>query len=313
MSLAAANSMRAIGYKVTSVLLFVIMASLIKAASVEVPPGQAVFFRSFFALPVIVGWLMARGQFPDGLGTQNPMGHVWRGLIGSCAMGMSFAGLAILPLYEVKAIQYAMPLFVVILAAMILGEKVRKVRLAAVGLGMIGVLIILWPRLTTFTSGEDVEPVLAFGALIVLTGSLFAAMAQIFVRRLVETEDTAAIVFWFSVTATVLSLTTVPFGWAIPSMTSVVFLVGSGLIGGVGQILLTSAYRYADASIVAPFEYASMLFAVGIGLVVFGEVPTLKMLGGAALVIAAGVLIILRERQLKIQRGKARPYVTPGG
>ena len=227
-------------------------------------------------------------------------------------MGMSFAGLAILPLYEVKAIQYAMPLFVVILAALMLGERVRKVRLTAVGMGMIGVLIILWPRLTTF-SGEGVDPRLAFGALVVLCGSLCAAFAQIFVRRMVETEETAAIVFWFSVTATCLSLLTIPFSWAVPSPKAAMFLVCSGLVGGVGQILLTSAYRYSDASIIAPFEYASMLFAVAIGYLIFEEVPTLGMLVGAALVIAAGLLIILRERYLRIRRGKGRKHVTKYG
>jgi drug/metabolite transporter (DMT)-like permease len=313
MSFAPVNPFRAIALKIASVLLFVLMASLIKAASSEVPPGEAVFFRSFFALPVIVGWLAWRGELRYGLKTVNPMGHVWRGVIGSTAMAMSFAGLAILPLYEVKAIQYAMPLFVVILAALMLGETVRKVRLTAVGMGMVGVLIILWPRLTAFTNGGEVDPRLAFGAIIVLSGSFCAAMAQIFVRRLVETEETAAIVFWFSITATGLSLLSAPFGWAVPSVSVVFYLILSGLFGGVGQILLTSAYRYADASIIAPFEYASMLFAVAIGFFVFREVPTWTMLAGAAIVIAAGVLIILREHYLRLQRGKARQHVTKYG
>ena len=313
MSMAAANPFRAIALKVISVLLFVIMASFIKAASAEVPPGETVFFRSLFALPVILGWLVFRGELATGLRTKNPMGHLWRGLIGTAAMGMSFAGLAILPLYEVKAIQYAMPLFVVILAAIVLGETVRKVRLTAVGMGMIGVLIILWPRLSTFTSGDDIEPVLAMGALVVLTGSFCAALAQVFVRRLVETEEAATIVFYFSITATVLSLLSAPFGWVMPSWETLGYLLGAGLVGGTGQILLTSSYRYADASIIAPFEYSSMLFAVLIGLVFFDEVPTPMMLLGASIVIAAGVLIILRERYLRIQRGKARKVVTKYG
>ena len=313
MSFAPTDPFRAIALKVTSVLAFVIMASFIKAASAEVPPGQTVFFRSLFALQVIMGWLALRGQLRDGLKTRNPLGHLWRGLIGTMAMGMSFAGLAILPLYEVKAIQYAMPLFVVILAALVLGETVRKVRLTAVGMGMVGVLIILWPRLSAFTGGDEIEPALAMGALIVLTGSFCAALAQVFVRRLVESEDAAAIVFYFSVTATLLSLATLPFGWVQPSWSSLGFLLGAGLVGGTGQILLTSSYRYADASIIAPFEYSSMLFAIAIGLIFFDEVPTPMMLFGAAVVIAAGVLIILRERYLRIQRGKARRVVTKYG
>lgn len=312
MSVATEDPYRAIALKLTSVLLFVGMASLIKVASTEVPPGEAVFFRSLFALPVIVLWLLSRGELRTGLKARDPKAHVVRGLIGSMAMGMSFAGLAILPLYEVKAIQYAMPLFVVILAAVMLGEKVRKVRLTAVAMGMIGVLIILWPRLTAFTD-DTLDPRLAFGAVVVLTGSLCAAFAQIFVRRMVETEDTAAIVFWFSLTATGLSLLTLPFGWVLPSPKVAAFLVAAGLVGGAGQILLTSSYRYADASIIAPFEYASMLFAVAIGYAIFNEVPTPSMLLGAAVVISAGVLIILRERYLRIRRGKARKIVTKYG
>ena len=312
MSIAQENPFRAIALKLVSVLLFVVMASLIKAASAEVPPGEAVFFRSLCAIPVIVVWLAARGDLRTGLKTTDPKAHVFRGLIGSMAMGMSFAGLAILPLYEVKAIQYAMPLFVVVLAAVMLGETVRKVRLTAVAMGMVGVLIILWPRLTAF-SDDTLDPRLAFGALVVLTGSLCAAFAQVFVRRMVETEQTAAIVFWFSITSTSLSLLTIPFGWVVPSTSALVYLVGAGLIGGTGQIMLTSAYRHADASIVAPFEYSSMLFAVAIGYIFFAEVPTLGMLVGAAIVISAGVLIILRERYLHIQRGKGRRHVTKYG
>ncbi len=306
------NPARAISLKVSSVFLFVIMASLIKSASDEVPPGEAVFFRSLFAIPVIVAWLASRGELSTGFRTISVRAHVFRGLIGTSAMALSFAGLAILPLYEVKAIQYASPLFVVVLAALMLGEKVRKVRLTAVFLGLIGVLIVLWPRLTAFTDGSADEK-LAFGALVVLSGSLCAAFAQIHVRRMVETEQTAAIVFWFSLTATMLALLTLPFGWAMPSPRAAAMLIGAGLIGGVGQILLTSAYRFADTGVIVPFEYASMLFAVGIGYTVFSEVPTAQQMVGAAVVIAAGVLIILRERQLKLQRGKARQIVTKYG
>ena len=133
------NPILAIGLKLCAVVLFVIMAAFIKAASSEVPPGQAVFFRSFCALPVIVLWLASRGELRVGLKTIDPRGHLVRGLLGSSAMGLSFAGLAILPLSEVKAIQYAVPLFVVILAAIMLGETVRKVRLTAVAMGLVGV------------------------------------------------------------------------------------------------------------------------------------------------------------------------------
>lgn len=312
MDRASDNPMLAIGLKLASVIFFVVMAACVKAASTDVPPGQAVFFRSFFAIPVIVAWLALRGELATGLRAQNPWKHVTRGVIGTGAMAFSFAGLALLPLSEVKAIQYATPLFVVVLAAIFLGERVRAVRLTAVALGMAGVLMILWPRLSSF-SAEAASSKLALGALLVLCGSMCAAIVQVFVRRMVETEATAAIVFWFSVTASVLSLATIPFGWAMPTPGTAALLVAAGLFGGVGQILTTSAYRFADASVVSPFEYASMLLAVAIGYVFFAELPTPQMLGGAVLVIAAGVLIIFRERQLRLRRGRARQVVTKYG
>jgi drug/metabolite transporter (DMT)-like permease len=153
----------------------------------------------------------------------------------------------------------------------------------------------------------------AFGAMLVLGGAVFAALAQVFVRKLVQTEETSAIVFWFSLTATALSLVTLPFGWVWPTPTEAALLVSAGLLGGVGQILLTSSYREADASLVAPFDYASMLFALAIGYFVFAEVPTWTMLGGAALVVVAGILIIWRERKLGLERARQRKAMTPQG
>ena len=302
--------LRGIAYKVVSVIVFIVMASMIKATAADVPSGEAVFFRSFFAMPVIVFWLATRRELGTGFVASNPMGHVWRGLVGTMAMGLGFAGLGYLPLPEVTAIGYAAPLLTVIFAAMFLGEDVRAFRISAVILGLIGVLIVVWPRLS-ITSGNHLGQAQAFGAILVLGGAVFAALAQVFVRKLVMTEKTPAIVFYFSLTATILSLTTLPFGWVVPNAQQTTLLVGAGLLGGVGQIFLTSSYREADASVVAPFDYASMIFALGIGYFVFAEVPTLTMLIGAAVVVTAGCLIIWRERQLGIERARQRKAMTP--
>lgn len=301
---------RGILLKIASVLVFIVMASLIKYTSASVPPGEAVFFRSLFAMPVILAWLGWRHELRKGLQTAQPMGHVWRGVVGTMAMGLGFAGLAFLPLPEVTAIGYAAPLLVVIFAAMFLGEEVRLFRISAVVVGMVGVLIVLSPRLSV---GADLSHAEALGAMLVLGGAVFVALAQIFVRKLVATESTSAIVFYFSLTATLLSLVTLPFGWVLPSPTEVALLIMAGLLGGVGQVLLTSSYRHADASVIAPFEYVSILFALGIGYWVFSEVPTLSMLGGAVLVVLAGIMIIWRERQLGIERARQRKAMTPQG
>ncbi len=304
--------LRGIAFKVVSVVVFIVMAALIKTTAQHVPAGQTVFFRSFFALPVIVAWLVLRGEMGSGLRASNPLGHFWRGVVGTCAMGLGFAGLGYLPLPEVTAIGYAAPLLTVIFAAMFLGEEVRAFRISAVALGMAGVMIVLWPRLTISTNAP-MDHTQALGAMLVLGGAVFAALAQVFVRKLVATEKTSAIVFYFSLTATLLSLTTLPFGWVIPTAYEATLLVLAGLLGGVGQIFLTSSYREADASVVAPFDYASMIFALGIGYFIFDEVPTLTMLAGAALVVTAGILIILRERHLGLKRAQQRKAMTPQG
>lgn len=303
---------RGILYKLTSVTLFITMAALIKATADHVPPGQAVFFRSFFAIPVILIWLALRRDLQTGLRVKSPMGHFWRGFVGTAAMGLGFAGLGLLPLPEVTAIGYAAPLLTVVFAAMFLGEAVRLFRLAAVALGLVGVTIVLAPRLTIF-AGAEVETAAAFGAMLVLMGAVCAALAQVYVRKLVQTEQTSAIVFYFSLTATGLSLLTLPFGWVVPTPAQAGLLIGAGVLGGLGQIFLTSAYRYADASVVAPFDYASMLMAIAIGYVFFSETPTGPMLAGAGLIVLAGILIIWREHALGLRREKARQGMTPQG
>jgi drug/metabolite transporter (DMT)-like permease len=306
------NPLRGIALKVISVMLFTLMAVCIKAASAGVPPGQAVFFRSFFAMPVILGWLAWRHDLRHGLDTQNPMGHLWRGLVGTAAMGLGFTALGLLPLPEVTALGYAAPLLTVIFAAMFLGEQVRIFRLTAVLIGLVGVMIVLAPRLTVMDieTASKLETVGAFAALL---GAVFAALAQVFVRKLVQTEATAAIVFYFSATAALLSLATLPFGWTVPTSREAGFLVTAGLLGGIAQILLTTSYRHAEVGVIAPFEYASMIFALGFGYLLFDETPTAHMLTGSALIVAAGLFIIWRERQIGLKRARARSVMTPQG
>jgi drug/metabolite transporter (DMT)-like permease len=303
------SPLRGIALKLTSVVLFTVMASLIKATSAHVPPGEAVFFRSFFAMPVILVWLAMRGDLRTGLRVKRPLGHVLRGLVGVSAMGSSFAALGLLPLPEVTALGFAAPLLTVLLAALLLGERLRLFRLSAVMLGLVGVTVVLWPRLTL----EGMTDAATWGVVLVLVSAVLRALAQIQVRHMVATEETSAIVFYFSLTATLFSLLTVPFGWALPDAVVLAQLIGAGLIGGVAQIFLTSAYRFAGAAVVAPFDYASILFAILFGYFFFDEVPTAMVLIGSALVMVAGGIIIWRERQLGLQRGKARANMTPQG
>mgnify|MGYP000040882053 FL=1 len=140
---------------------------------------------------------------------------------------------------------------------------------------------------------------------------MLRALVQVHLRQLVQNEHTAAIVFYFSVTASALALLTAPFGWVIPSAGTLGLLVAAGLIGGVAQILVTSAYRFGSVSMLAPYDYTSMLFAIILGYFLFDELPTALMLVGSSLVIVAGALVIWRERQLGMERSKVRAVSDP--
>jgi len=306
------NPLRGILLKIASVAVFMAMATCVKVVSIHVPTGEVVFFRSFFAIPVILVWLWFSHDLRHGLKTQNPMGHLWRGLVGGTAMALSFTALGLLPLPEVTAIGYASPLLVTIFAAMFLGETVRLYRLGAVVLGLAGVLIVLAPRLSVL-GVESATKLETVGAMAMLMAAVFMALAVVFVRKMVNTETTAAIVFYFSLTCTVLSLATIPFGWEMPTAKEAALLVAAGLLGGFGQILLTTSYRHAETAVIAPFDYTSMLLALAIGYTLFAEVPTGPMLAGAVLVVSAGLFIIWREHRLGLERGKARKVMTPQG
>lgn len=307
------NPGRAILLKVCAVTSFVLMATLIKATGKGVPAGEIVFFRSLFAIFPILIYLAFRGQLKTALRTSNIMGHLGRGLVGVIAMGLGFYGLTQLPLPEVIALGYALPLMVVVFSALILKEDVRLYRWGAVIVGLIGVLIISWPRLTLVAGEAGLSDGQTAGVIAVLLSAVVAAMAAIIVRSLVEHEAAPTIVLYFSLTATGASLLTIPFGWATPSTTQTGLLIGSGIFGGIGQILVTQSYRYADTSTVAPFEYVSILLGIGIGYFVFSDIPSSQTLAGSAVVIAAGVFIIYREHRLGLERRRSRRVLTPQG
>lgn len=294
--------LRAIALKVTSLVAFFTMATLIKLTSDRIPPGEAVFFRAAFSLPVILVWLAFLGEMPRGLRTKMPMGHVWRGVIGTSAMALNFTALGLLSLPEATVIGYAAPILTVIFAAMFLGEEIRAFRISAVVLGMVGVIVVMAPRLSLGAGEVGLRE--ALGATVAFGGALFAALAQVQVRRLIETEHTAAIVFWFLSTAAIMSLFTLPWGWVMPGPGLFALLVLTGLLGGIGQILLTVSYRHADMGVIAPFEYVTILFAIVVGYLVFDEVPTGPMLTGAAIIIFAGIIILWREHKLGLDRAR---------
>ncbi|HLM40921.1 MAG TPA: DMT family transporter [Microvirga sp.] len=293
-----------IALKVLSALVFTMMSATLKTLTARYPVGEVVFFRSTFALLPLLAWLAWEGDLINAVRTRNAAGHFTRGLIGTGGMFLGFAALSYLPLHDAIAIGYASPLIVVVLAALLLREKVRAYRWSAVGVGFVGVLIMLSPylRIETFTGSLRGGPTL--GAFCALLGAFCSAGAMIQVRRLTATETTGAIVFYFFILASTLSLCTLPFGWHRPDAADLGLFAVSGILGGIGQILVTQSYRHADTSVIAPFEYTTMIWALLFGWFVFGDLPTAAMLTGAAIVAATGVFIVWREHRLGMMRSK---------
>jgi len=304
------NPLVGIGLKIVSVAVFVAMSSFLKAAG-QLPAGQLVFFRSFFAILPVMVYLAYRRDLGVALNTKRPLGHIARGVIGVSAMGMSFFALTRLPLPEAITLNYAQPLFVVLFSALFLGEAVRIHRWTAVAVGMVGVLIVSWPKLSLLTGGAKIGSGELAGVIAAVAGAALAAVAMLQVRSLVRTESSAVIVIWFSLTASVAGLLTLPFGWQALDAWQIGLLVSAGICGGIAQIFMTEAYRHAEASTVAPFEYTSIILAIIVGYLAFGEQPTVYIIVGGAIVIGAGIFIVWRERQLGIERRRARKASQP--
>lgn len=307
-----ARPLLAVTLKMISVAVFVGMSTSIKLAGL-VPAGQIVFYRSLFAVVPILIFLAFRRELSIAFKTDRPVSHILRGIVGVASMYLGFFALTRLPLPEVITLNYAQPLIVVAFSALFLGETVRLYRWSAVVIGLIGVIIIAWPKLTLFAGAKAMESGEAMGVLAILVSAVISAVAMLLVRGLVVTEKSATIVLWFSITCAVAGLASLPFGWAELSATQVVLLITAGLCGGVGQILMTESYRHGDMSIIAPFEYTSMLLGIVVGYFVFDDIPTVHMIVGGAIVVGAGIFIIWREHRLGLERGKARRLVPSQG
>lgn len=306
------NPALGIGLKVGSTLFFTMMMVCVKLVAGKVPPGEIVFFRSFFALLPIVVMLGWQQEIVSALRTSRPFLHFSRGTVGVTSMALGFIALGMIPLPEAMMIGYAAPLMTVVLAAFVLGETVRLFRWSAVAIGFVGILVILWPKLTLLRSGS-VTDIALVGSAVALAAAFFSAFAAIFVRRMTQSETIGSIVFYFAVTASTLALLTAPFGWVIPDLPTAALLVLTGLLGGVGQILMTNAYRYADTATVASFDYVSMLWGLAFGWLVFSEVPGTSVVAGGAILIAAGIFIIFREHRLGLERARQRRAMNPQG
>jgi drug/metabolite transporter (DMT)-like permease len=294
------NVLMAIVFKLISAVLFALMSALVRWLGDVAPVGQMVFFRSAFAIvPVVIVYAWRHELV---LRTSRPLGHLGRGSISICGMSANFASLTRLSLVEVTAIQFASPLITVALAALILKERVRIYRWSAVVVGFLGVIVMLAPHVDTGVVLGAGASAAALGALFAIVSAFCNAGTVVQTRRLTQTETTSSIVFYFSLICALAGLATWPFGWHAPTALEFGALISLGLLGGLAHIFLTESYRYASASLLAPFDYTAMLWAFILGWVMFDEVPGLSVYVGSVIVTAAGLYVIWRERQLGLTR-----------
>ncbi len=297
------NILKGILLKLVSALMFAVMQALVRLLGENVPLGQVVFFRAAFAVVPVVVIYALRNELRTAAHTKRPFGQIGRGLVGAAGMFCNFGALARLPLAEVTAISFASPLATVALAALLLKERVRFYRWSAVGVGFLGVIVMLAPHLDPAQIASHTSTQL-IGAAFALTGAFTNAAAVIQTRRLTDTETTSSIVLYFSLVCSAAGLATLPFGWIMPSPFELAVLVSIGLLGGIAHLILTASYRLAPASVVAPFDYSAIIFAFLLGYAMFGEVPTGVVVIGAIIVVAAGLFVLWRERQLGLKRAR---------
>ncbi len=280
----------AIAMRLVATLCLTIMFALAKLAQARgVNLIEILFFRqSIMILPVVA--IAALGPGLASLKTARPWLHVRRAASGLTGMALNFATVALLPLAEAQTIWFTTPLFATMLGAALLGERVGPHRWGAVVIGFIGVLIVFQPQ-----SGH--LPVV--GGSIGLAASAMVAITAIFVRQIGRTEGSLTTVFWFGVTSSV--ALAFPLLWVLGShdLTTWAMLGAMGLIGSLGQIALTYSLRFAPVSVVAPIDYASLIWSTALGAWLFGTSPTPWTWVGAPVIIASGLYIVWREHRLR--------------
>jgi len=291
------NVSLAITLKIAQTLAFSLMYAAIKLAG-DVPIGQVVFFRGFFALVPLLIWTFFTVGPLAAIRTERPSYHIVRSVVGVSSMFANFTALKLLALATVTAFGFLQPIFAVMLAALFLRERVGRYRWGAVAVGFAGVLLMIEPHggLTSLLGLN-----LSRGVGYALLFSFLSAVVVVWIRQMSTTERSEAIVFYFmaacaTVGAVVMIWDHVPLNYG-----QVFWLVVCGLVGGLGQLLMTYSYRYAEPSLLASFDYISMVWATLLGYFVFAEVPDAMVFAGAGVVIAAGLFIAWREHHLRVE------------
>ena len=265
------------------------MALLIKIAGISgLSLPEIMFWRQFLTVPLVLGFLAIRGELAR-LKTDKPRTHALRSVIGMIGMVTSFSAVLMLPLAESTTLSFTTPLFVVIIAALMLREHVGPWRWTAVMLGFVGVVIIAQPS-------HGHIPLL--GGLIALVSALMTAIVSFLIRNMGRTEEPLRIVFYFSLCGSVLMLGFLPFYATAHSVWQWLLLLGIGLGGLGGQLGLTASLRHGAVASVAVMDYTMLIWATLFGWLVWDHLPPATTWLGAPLIIVAGTVIAWREHRL---------------
>ena len=256
----------------------------------DVPFGQVLFMRFFFGM-IPIFFLIPRDKIFTFYKTKRPMLHAFRAVSGTIAIIALFVALRNLPLADVISLTFTGPLFVTIMSVIFLSEKVGIRRWSAVLIGFVGMLFIIRPAF------QEMNLYYIFPIIF----SLGFANVAISIRSLSKTEPNYLIAFYFSLLSLLVGLSTIVNGWIWPTPYEALLFAILGLSGGVANLLLTQSYRLADASLVSPIKYLSLVVAVVAGYLIFSEVPKTMTLFGAGLIVVSSFIIFRRESTLKKQ------------
>jgi drug/metabolite transporter (DMT)-like permease len=275
--------LRGILYMVLGGFFMTINNAMLKWVS-DFPPGQTVFIRGLFTVVSILVIVSASGRIGH-LRVGRPATHVVRAASMALSVTCFILGLRYLPLGETVAITFAGPLFVTALATPLLGETVGWRRWTAVVVGFVGVLIIARPTAELFQ----------LAALLPLGAASLAALRDLLTRRMTASESSEAILMTTTLGLIVAGLCTLPFGWAPIGWEDVAVMAASGVLATAGHYYTIETFRHAETALVSPFKYLTIVWAIVIGIAVWGDIPDIWMLAGTAVVVVSGLYILHRE------------------
>ena len=274
---------------IASVACFSIMDIIVKYLK-DVPFGQVLFMRFAFGM-IPIALLIPKKKIFSFYKTKRPGLHAWRAIWGAIAIIALFIGIRNINLADCISLTFLGPVFVTILSAVFLGEKIRMTRISAIILGIVGGLIILKPSFNEFNLFYFMPLIFAFG---------FAQVA-LSIKSLSKTEPNYLIAFYFSLLSMLLGLATIINGWIWPTLIQSILFVILGLAGGYANILLTQSLRMADTGLVTPIKYLSLVFAASAGYFIFEESLKTTTLIGAVFIVVGSYIIFRREEILKKQ------------